>query len=99
MAITWYWGLAHLLAQSGIEIDDVYDMLSAWLAGQRQIWFMPAVDDATGIKASILVGRADDGQPLVILARVDGKDIYIVNAFRPTPELVADFERWESRRD
>ncbi|MFE3003172.1 hypothetical protein ACFXG4_50595 [Nocardia sp. NPDC059246] len=97
MAITWYWGLAHLLAQSGIDIDDVYDLLSAWLAGERRVWFMPAVDDAAGLEASVLMGRADDGQPLLLLARIDGKDIYIINAFRPTPELVAEFEQWEAR--
>ncbi|MGV9408715.1 hypothetical protein ACWDOP_02275 [Nocardia sp. NPDC003693] len=97
MAITWYWGLAHLLTQAGIDIDDVYDLLSAWLAGERPIWFVPAVDEATGLRPSVLMGRTDNGDPLVILARVDGKDIYIINAFDPTPELIAQFEEWEGR--
>ncbi len=97
MAITWYWGLAHLLTQAGIDVDDVYDLLSAWLAGERPLWFMPAVDDATGLKATVLMGRTDNGHPLVILARLDGKDLYVINAFRPTSELIADFEEWEAR--
>lgn len=45
------------------------------------------------------MGRTDDGRPLLILARIDGKDIYVINAFHPTPELVADFEHWEARND
>lgn len=77
----------------------MYDLISAWLTGERPIWFMPAVDDATGLKASVLVGRTDGGDPLVILARVEGKDIYIINAFRPTLELIADFREWETRHD
>jgi hypothetical protein len=99
VAIRYYWGLVHLLALSGIDINDVYDMLSALLTGERPMWFIPATDDATGIKASVLMGRTDDGRPLVVLARVDGRDLYVVDAFEPTPELIADFEEWEARND
>ncbi|MFE3194247.1 hypothetical protein ACFXHA_34940 [Nocardia sp. NPDC059240] len=91
--------MAHLLAQSGIDIDDVYDLVSAWLVGERRVWFVPAVDDATGLKASVLMGRTDNGLPLLLLARIDGKDIYVINAFHPTPELIPEFEQWEARNE
>ncbi|MET8422551.1 hypothetical protein [Nocardia sp. NPDC004860] len=99
MAITYYWGLARLLAVSGIDFDDVADMLYAWLRGERRICFMPAVDDTTGLKPSVLIGRSDSGEVLVLLARIDRRDIYIINASRPSSELVADFEAWEARHD
>ncbi|MGF6888184.1 hypothetical protein ABIA39_006703 [Nocardia sp. GAS34] len=99
MGITWFWGLAALLARSGIEIDDVYDLVSAWLAGQRPMRMLPGVDDATGLKAAVLMGRGDDGRLLVILARIDGPDLYVINAFLPTGELIAEHERWEHRND
>ncbi|BAW07858.1 conserved hypothetical protein [Nocardia seriolae] len=60
---------------------------------------MPAVDDTTGLKPSVLIGRTDSGEPLVLLARIDGRDIFIINASRPSSELVADFEAWEARND
>lgn len=99
VAIRYYWGLAHLLAQSGIDIDDVYDMLAALLAGERPMWFIPATDDVTGIAASVLMGRTDDGRPLVVLARVQGRDLFVVDAFEPDAGLIADFEKWEARND
>ncbi|MFE3696620.1 hypothetical protein ACFXO7_01970 [Nocardia tengchongensis] len=99
MAITYYWGLARLLAMSGISFDDVADLLYSWLRGERRIWFMPAVDDTTGLKPSVLMGRSDSGDILVLLARIDRRDIYIINASRPSSELVADFEAWEARND
>ena len=99
VAITLFWGLASLLTRSGIDIDDVYDMISAWLTGERPLRFVPGVDDATGLKATVLMGRTDIGQPLLILARIDGPDLYLINAFHPTPEQIADHERWEHRND
>ncbi|MFI1917763.1 hypothetical protein [Nocardia sp. NPDC020380] len=99
MAITWFWGLATLLARSGIDLDDLYDLVSAWLRGQRSLRLLSGVDHTTGIKASVLMGRTDSGQLLVIIARIDGRDLYVINALHPTPELIADHERWEHRND
>ncbi|WP_405498908.1 hypothetical protein [Nocardia sp. NBC_00511] len=99
MAVTWYWGLARLLALAGIDFDEVADLFYAWLRGERRLWFIPAVDDATGLKPAVLVGRTDTGEVLVVLARIDGRDIYIINASRPSTELMADFEAWEARND
>lgn len=99
MAITWFWGLAHLLTRSGIDMDDISDMVSAWLTGQRPLRVVPGVDDATGLKATVLMGRTDEGQLLLILARIDGPDLCVINAFHPTPEQIASHERWEQSND
>lgn len=85
---------------AGIDFDDVYDLLSAWLAGRPAANLVHArCRRCHRTEGLVLVGRTDDGRPLLILARIDGKDIYVINAFHPTPELVADFEHWEARND
>ncbi|WP_405180975.1 hypothetical protein OG225_07235 [Nocardia sp. NBC_01377] len=99
MAIEWYWALAQLLARSGVDPDDVFDLVNAWLAGRQRVWLRTAGDPVTGLSSLVVWGRADDGTPLVVYARRLGRDIEVYNAEYLTADQVEDFEKWEATRN
>ncbi|WP_327141465.1 hypothetical protein [Nocardia sp. NBC_01327] len=99
MAIEWYFALAQVLTRAGIDIDDVFDLVNAWLAGERPVWLRPADDRATGTRYVVLWARTGEGRPLAVLARVMGPDLYICGANYLRPEQVTEFEKWEATRN
>lgn len=97
MAIEWYWAFAQMLALTGVDADDVFDMVDAWLKGNRPVWLRSAVDPATGLTSLVILGRADNnGRPLSVFARRRGHDIEIYSAAYLTIDQAADFEKWEA---
>ncbi|WP_282786156.1 MULTISPECIES: hypothetical protein [unclassified Nocardia] len=96
MAIVWYWALAQLLARTGVDIDEVFEMVNAWQTGTRRVRLELATDTATGLRTFVISGRADNGRAIAAYARHTGRDIYIFDATYLTEEQIADFERWEA---
>ncbi|WP_194813743.1 hypothetical protein [Nocardia sp. XZ_19_385] len=99
MGIEWYFALGQILARAGVDSDDVFDLVNAWLAGERPVWLRPADDRATGIRYVVLWGRTGSGAPLAVLARAMGPDLYICGAGHLQPEQVTEFEKWEATHD
>ncbi|MGW2662244.1 hypothetical protein ACWCW7_14870 [Nocardia tengchongensis] len=99
MAIEWYWALAQMLALTGVDPDDVFDLVDAWMKGIRPVRLRTATDPATGLGSLVVWGRADDGTPLAIYARRVGRDILVYNAAYLTADQVAEFEKWEATRN
>lgn len=99
MAIEWYWALAQMLARAGVDPDDVFDFVDAWMKGNRPVWLRSATDPATDLVSLVIWGRADDGTPLAIFARRVGHDIQVYNAAYLTADQAAEFEKWEATRN
>ncbi|MGV9539704.1 hypothetical protein ACWDSF_00005 [Nocardia beijingensis] len=99
MAIEWYWALAQMLVRTGVDPDDVFDLVDAWMKGNRPVWLRAAVDPATGLTSLVVWGRAEDGTPLSVFARRLGRDIEVYSAAYLTADQVADFEKWEATRN
>lgn len=98
VAIEWYWALLHMLARTGVDPDDVFDLVDAWMRG-RPVRLRTAIDQATGLRSLVIWGRADDGTPLSVFARRLGRDIEVYNAAYLTADQVAEFEKWEATRN
>lgn len=96
MAIEWYWALAQMLAKSGVDIDEVFDMVNAWQTGKRRVRLELATDTATGLRTFVISGRADNGHAIAVYARHTGRDVYIFDATYLSTEQIADFELWEA---
>ena len=88
--------MAQMLATAGVDIDDVFDIVNAWLAGVRPVWLRVADDQPTGLRYSVLWARAGTGRPLCVLARVIGSDLHVVGAAHMNAEQVTEFEKWEA---
>lgn len=99
VAIEWYWALAQMLARAGVDLDDVFDLVDAWMTGNRRVWLRTAVDPATELTSLVIWGRADDGTPLAVFARRVGRDIEVYSAAYLTADQAADFEKWEATRN
>ncbi len=99
MAIEWYWALAQVLMHTGVDPDDVFDLVDAWMKGDRQVRLRTAVDPATGLTSLVIWGRTDDGTPLSVFARRLGRDIEVYSAAYLTADQAADFEKWEATRN
>lgn len=99
MAIEWYYALADVLIKVGTNIDDVFDLVNEWLAGERRVWLRPATDPVTRLRVLVIWGRLADGAPLAVYGRPDGPDLLIFNARYLNADEAADFERWEDTRD
>lgn len=99
VAIEWYWALAQILMRTGVDADDVFDLVDGWFRGARRVWLRTAVDPATGLKSLVIWGRADDGTPLSVFARRLGRDIEVYNAAYLTADQVAELEKWEATYD
>lgn len=99
MAVEWYWALAQMLAKTGVDINEVFDMVNAWQTGKRRARLARAMDPATGLRVFVITGRADSGRAVAVYARHNGPDIYIFDATYLTPEQIADFARWEANHD
>ncbi|WP_040808281.1 hypothetical protein [Nocardia concava] len=96
MAIEWYWALAQMLAKTGVNIDDVFDLVNAWQTGKRRVRLELAHSPSTGLRTLVIWGRTDTGDALAVFARHTGRDIYIFDATRLTDEQTAEFESWEA---
>ncbi|MGY1972973.1 hypothetical protein [Nocardia gipuzkoensis] len=99
MAIEWYWALAQMLARTGVDLDDVFDFVDAWMKGDRPVWLRSASDPATGLVSLAIWGRGDDGTPISVFARRLGRDIEVYSAAYLTADQAADFEKWEATRN
>ncbi|MGF6888164.1 hypothetical protein ABIA39_006683 [Nocardia sp. GAS34] len=99
MGIEWYWALAQMLARTGVDADDVFDLVDAWMKGKRSVWLRTAVDPATGLTSLVIWGRAEDGLPLSVFARRVGHDIEVFTAAYLTADQATDFEKWEATRN
>ena len=99
VAIEWYWALAQVLMRTGVDADDVFDLVDAWIRGARRVWLRNAIDPATGLKSLVIWGRADDGTPLSVFARRLDRDIEVYGAAYLTADQVAEFEKWEATSD
>lgn len=96
VAIVWYWALAQMLERTGVNPDDVFDLVDAWMKGKRPVRLRSATDPATGLISIVVWGRADGGRPLAIFARRTGRDIQVYNALELGPDQVAELEKWEA---
>lgn len=96
MAIEWYWAFAQMLARAGVDPDNVFDMIDAWMKGNRPVWLRSATDPVTGLATLVIWGRADDGTALAVFARRLDRDIQVYNAAYLTTEQAAEFEKWEA---
>lgn len=99
MSVKWYWALVQMLAQTGVDEDDVFDLVDGWMRGVRPVWLRTAVDRATGLTSVVIWGRTEDGTPLSVFARRLGRDIEVYNATYLTADQVVDFEKWEATRN
>ncbi|WP_040796705.1 hypothetical protein [Nocardia higoensis] len=99
MAIEWFWALAQMLARTGVDPDDVFDLVDAWMRGNRAVWLRTAVDPATGLGSLVIWGRTDDGTPMSVFARRLGVDIEVYSAAYLTADQVVAFEKWEATRN
>ncbi|WP_067721497.1 hypothetical protein [Nocardia yamanashiensis] len=99
MAIEWYWALAQMLAKTGVDINDVFDMVNAWQSGRRRVRLERAIDPATGLGSFVIWGRTDKGRAVAVYARHTGRDIYIYDATYLNTEQTALFESWEATRN
>ncbi|NNH69064.1 hypothetical protein HLB23_04115 [Nocardia uniformis] len=99
MAIEWYWALAQMLVRTGVDPDDVFDLVDAWMKGKRPVWLRSAVDPATSLVSLVIWGRADDATPLAVYARRVDRDLEVYNAAYLEPDQIAEFEKWEAIRD
>ncbi|MGW4369789.1 hypothetical protein ACWEKT_29490 [Nocardia takedensis] len=99
MAIEWYWALAQMLARTGVDLDQVFDVVDAWMKGTRRVWLRTAVDPATGLSSLVIWGRSDEGTPLVVFARHRDRDIEVCNAAYLTADQAAELEKWEVTRN
>ena len=89
-----------MLAVAGVSFDDVVDLVSAWLDGERSVWFRVGDDPVTGLAYVVLTARTDSGRPLRVLARVIGPDLHILSAtYRVGDRDLAEFENWEAHHD
>ncbi|OJF81000.1 hypothetical protein NS14008_19615 [Nocardia seriolae] len=88
-----------MLARTGVDPDDVFDFVDAWMKGNRQVWLRPAVDPTTGLMSLVIWGRADDGTPLAVFARRVGRDIEVYNAEYLAADQAAELEKWEATRN
>ncbi|MEV6073075.1 hypothetical protein AB0L82_41585 [Nocardia sp. NPDC052001] len=94
MAIDWHYRLAYLLGVAGINIDDVIDALADWLSGQHRVWLR-----STDSQYVVVWMRTAHGQPVEILARIAGSDLYLIAGRTLTGERLTDFEKWENTDD
>ncbi len=84
---------------TGVDQDDVFDLVDAWMRGNRRVWLRTAVDPATGLVSLVVWGRTDDGALLSVFARRLDRDIEVYSAAYLTADQAADFEKWEATRN
>ncbi|MGW4126319.1 hypothetical protein [Nocardia sp. NPDC004711] len=54
MAITWFWAILKMLDRYGVDPDDMFDVINAWMTATRPVWFRTATDPATGLTTFVI---------------------------------------------
>ncbi|MGW4241214.1 hypothetical protein [Nocardia sp. NPDC004722] len=82
-----------MLARYGVDPDDVFDVINAWMTAKWPVWFRPATDPATGLTTFIIWGRADSGTPIAVYAHAKGHDTEGYIARYLTVEQLTELEK------
>ncbi|MFE3280338.1 hypothetical protein [Nocardia sp. NPDC059239] len=96
MAITWFWAILKMLDRYGVDPDDMFDVINAWMTATRPVWFRTATDPATGLTTFVIWGRAENGTVTAVYARPKGHDTEVYAARYLTADQIAEFEKWEA---
>ncbi|MTE14537.1 hypothetical protein [Nocardia aurantiaca] len=99
MAITWFWALTRMLERYGVDPDDVFDVIDAWVTAKRPVWFRTATDPASGLTTFVIWGRPGGGTLTAVYAHRKGSDTEVYAARYLGPDQIAEFEKWEATRN